>query len=133
VFEPLVLEECASQAGAHVLIPSLYPQCMGALLAASHAIRRYPIYPAQLPTSVFPLMSDRDFVVNDRNVSCAKCAGTTVHYEQTVRERAWEPWPQVCRGEDDYSRPANIGAVFKSERVNGFHVVQFVLGVGPAR
>jgi hypothetical protein len=39
----------------------------------------------------------------------------------------------VCRGEDDYSRPANIGAVFKSERVNGFHVVQFVLGVGPAR
>ena len=36
---------------------------------------------------------------------------------------------QVCRGEEgeDGKRPANIGAVFRCERNNGFHVVQFIL------
>ena len=36
---------------------------------------------------------------------------------------------QVTRGEEEVgNRPANIGAVFRSERINGFHVVHFILG-----
>lgn len=35
---------------------------------------------------------------------------------------------QVCRGEEGDTRPSNVGAVLSSERLDGFHVVKFVLG-----
>ena len=35
---------------------------------------------------------------------------------------------QVCRGEEGDARPSNVAAVLSSERVDGFHVVKFVLG-----
>ena len=35
---------------------------------------------------------------------------------------------QVCRGEEGDARPSNVAAVLRSERVDGFHVVKFVLG-----